>query len=68
MSIPVHSFHSTITASSDNTSTIFNTKTGTNTENKIYYRFESNYDSENSKSNNMRRTNSSKKLQYNTIQ
>ena len=69
MSIPEHSFNSTITASSDNTSTIFNTKTGTNTKNKINNRFDSDSDSENSKSNNMRRTRTSKKntIQYYTI-
>ena len=54
MSILEYSSYSTITSSSDGTSTIFNTKTGTYNKYKINNRFDSDSDSKNSKYNNMR--------------
>ena len=68
MNIPEYSSYSTITSSSDNTFTIINTKNGTNNKYKLNNRFNSDSDSKNSKSNNMRRTKTSKTLPYNTIQ
>ena len=62
MSIPEYSSYSTITSSSENTSTIVNTKKGANNKYKVNNHFNSDSDSEKSKSNNIRRTKTSKKL------